>query len=97
MLPSDKYLVRLAGQLDIDSCKNLVLQLGLQKKDWINFDHKYAGDALTINTMALYTWRNTKIKGKSLTKSLADLLEGLGAIAANKHLLCKVCPSLDLF
>ncbi|CAG2198558.1 unnamed protein product [Mytilus edulis] len=50
---------------------------------------KYDGDALTINTMALHTWMKTKIKGKSSTKSLQDLLEGLEAIA-KRHLLCKV-------
>lgn len=91
MLPSDKHLARLADQLDIDSCEQMVVQLGLQRKDWINIDHKYCGDALTINIMALYTWKNKKIKGKPSTKSFRDLLEGLKAIDENRHLLCKVC------
>ncbi|CAG2242250.1 unnamed protein product [Mytilus edulis] len=90
MLPSDKHLARLADQLDIKNCEQMVVQLGLQRKDWINIDHKYCGDALTINIMALYTWRNKKIKGKPSTKSFRDLLEGLKSIDENRHLLCKV-------
>ncbi|XP_063415123.1 uncharacterized protein LOC134697035 isoform X1 [Mytilus trossulus] len=90
MLPSDKHLVRLASQLDIYSCKKLVLQLGLQEIHWKNVNYAYGKDALTLNTMVLYTWMNTKIKGKSTTKSLNHLHAGLKAIGADKHVLCKV-------
>lgn len=97
MLPIDKHLVRLADQLDIDSCKKLVIHLGIQEHHLIDLIRKYDGDALTINTMALHTWMKTKIKGKSSTKSLQDLLEGLEAIGAKRHLLCKVCAFYNLF
>lgn len=93
MLPSDKHLARLADQLDINSCKDMMVQLGLQNKDWINISHKY-GDPLTIMTMSLYTWKNKKIQGKPSTKSFQDLLEGLKSIDDNRHLLCKVCTFL---
>ncbi|VDI64182.1 Hypothetical predicted protein [Mytilus galloprovincialis] len=90
MLPSDKHLVRLACQLDIDSCKELVFQLGLQETHCKNVNHTYGNDALTLNTMMLYTWMNTKIIGKSTTKSIFDLHAGLKAIGADTHVLCKV-------
>ncbi|OPL33282.1 hypothetical protein AM593_08036, partial [Mytilus galloprovincialis] len=90
MLPSDKHLVRLASQFDIDSCKQLILQLGLQEIHWKNVNHSYGHDALTLNTMMLYTWMNTKIKGQSTTKSFNNLHAGLKAIDADTHVLCKV-------
>ncbi|XP_071124456.1 uncharacterized protein [Mytilus edulis] len=90
MLPSDKHVVRLASQLDIDSCKKLVLQLGLQEIHCKNVNHTYGYDALTLNTMVLYTWMNTKIKGQSTIKSLNHLHAGLKAIGADTHVLCKV-------
>ncbi|XP_076071555.1 uncharacterized protein LOC143042935 [Mytilus galloprovincialis] len=94
MLPSDKHIVRLASQLDIDSCKKLVLQLGLQDIHCKKINHVYSHDDLQLNTklntMMLYTWMNTKIKGKSSTKSIKDLHDGLKAIGANLHVLCKV-------
>lgn len=51
MLPSDKHLVRLASQLDIESCKKIVLRLGLQDIYWKNLSHAYSHDALTLNNV----------------------------------------------
>lgn len=88
--PSDKHLARLANQLSIKSLRELVLNLGLELKDWEDIEWTYQGSRpLICGIMALDFWKRKQIEGKP-SKTFADLLNALRAIEENRHLLCKV-------
>lgn len=87
--PSEKQLARFANQLSYNSCRELVIQLGLQRKDWEDIERSYTGLSLIIKIMALHSWKTKRIKGK-LSKSFNDLLDAMKAIGDNRHLLCEV-------
>ncbi|CAC5426425.1 unnamed protein product [Mytilus coruscus] len=87
--PSEQQLARFANQLTNSSCKNLVLHLGLEQKDWEDMEDCYTGMSLIIRIMALHCWKTKRIKGKP-TKSFCTLLDALKAVDDTRHLLCKI-------
>lgn len=87
--PNEKQLARFADQLSYNSCRELVIHLGLQQKDWDDIERSYTGLSLIIKIMALHSWKTKRIKGK-LSKSFNDLLNGMKAVGDKRHLLCKV-------
>ncbi|CAC5385976.1 unnamed protein product [Mytilus coruscus] len=87
--PSEQQLSRFADQLTSSSCKELMLHLGLQMKDWEDIEDCYTGMPLIIRIMVLHSWKTKRIKGKP-TKSFSDLLDALKAVGDERHLLCKV-------
>ncbi|CAG2252861.1 unnamed protein product [Mytilus edulis] len=66
MSPSEQHLSRLANQLDINSCRELMIHLGLQLNDWNDIDYSYTRMPLVIKIMALNFWR---------TKTIRDIAE----------------------
>ncbi|CAC5387365.1 unnamed protein product [Mytilus coruscus] len=89
MSPSEQHLSRLAYHLDINSCRELMIHLGLQLNDWNDIDYSYTRMPLVIKIMAFNFWRTKTIRGKP-TKSFNDLLDALKAVGDERHLLCKV-------
>ncbi|VDI14072.1 Hypothetical predicted protein [Mytilus galloprovincialis] len=87
--PSEKHLSRFADQLSNNSCRELMIHLGLQLKDWEDIQDCYRGMSLIIKIMALHSWKTKRIKRKP-TKSFGNLLDALTAIGDKRHLLCKV-------
>ncbi|CAG2213007.1 unnamed protein product [Mytilus edulis] len=72
-----------------NSCRELMIRLGLQLKDWEDIEDNYKGMSLIIRIMALHCWKTKRIKGKP-AKSFSNLLDALTAIGDKRHLLCKV-------
>ncbi|XP_052059249.1 uncharacterized protein LOC127711894 [Mytilus californianus] len=89
MSPSEQHLSRLAYHLDINSCREVMIHLGLQLNDWNDIDYSYTRMPLVIKIMAFNFWRTKSIRGKP-TKSFHDLLDALKAVGDERHLLCKV-------
>lgn len=85
--PSELQLARFADQLTNNTCRQLMLYLGLQLKDWEDINDCYTGDGVRI--MALHSWKTKWIKGVP-TKTFGNLLEALKEIDDTRHLLCKV-------
>ncbi|XP_071177448.1 uncharacterized protein [Mytilus edulis] len=87
--PSEQQLARLADQLPYNSCRKLILHLGLEQKDWEDIETCYTGLTLIIKIMALHSWKIKRIKGKP-KKSFGHLKDAMKAIGDERHLLCKV-------
>ncbi|VDI74054.1 Hypothetical predicted protein [Mytilus galloprovincialis] len=87
--PSEQELARFADQLTNNTCRDLVLHLGLEQKDWQDIEDSYTGMSLIIRIMALHCWKTKRIKGKP-TKSFSNLLDAMKAVDETRHLLCKV-------
>lgn len=85
--PSELELARFADQLTNNTCKQLMVYLGLQQKDWEDIEDWYTGNCVRI--MALHSWKTKRIKGKP-TKTFGNLLEALKKVDDTRHLLCKV-------
>ncbi|CAC5401495.1 unnamed protein product [Mytilus coruscus] len=87
--PTEQQLSRFANQLTNNSCRELMLHLGLQRQDWEDIEDCYTGKSLIIRIMVLHLWKTKRIKGKP-TKSFRNLLDALTAVGDQRHLLCKV-------
>ncbi|XP_076108182.1 uncharacterized protein LOC143076342 [Mytilus galloprovincialis] len=79
--PTDKHLARLAKQLSIIKCKELVLYLGIEETEWEEIEYVYQKQPLIMKFMALK---------EQPSKSFNDLLKAQEDIKDGRHLLCKV-------
>ncbi|VDI11029.1 Hypothetical predicted protein [Mytilus galloprovincialis] len=79
--PTDKHLARLAKQLSINKCKELVLYLGIEETEWEEIEYVYQKQPLIMKFMALK---------EQPSKSFNDLLKAQEDIKDGRHLLCKV-------
>ncbi|CAC5404692.1 unnamed protein product [Mytilus coruscus] len=89
MSPSEQHLSRLAYQLNIQSCRELIIHLGIQLNDWEDIEYSYTRMPLIIKIMALNFWKTKNIVGRP-KKSFNNLLDALEAVGDKRHLLCKV-------
>lgn len=89
MSPSEQHLSRLAYQLNIQSCRELIINLGIQLNDWEDIEYSYTRMPLIIKIMALNFWKTKNIVGRP-NKSFNNLLDALKAVGDTRHLLCKV-------
>ncbi|CAC5358825.1 unnamed protein product [Mytilus coruscus] len=89
MSPSEQHLSRLAYQLNIQSCRELISNLGIQLTDWEDIEYSYIRMPLIIKIMALNFWKTKNIVGRP-NKSFNNLLDALKAVGDKRHLLCKV-------
>ncbi|XP_071178329.1 uncharacterized protein [Mytilus edulis] len=87
--PSEQHLSRLAYQLNIQSCRELIINLGIQLNDWEDIEYSYTRMPLIIKIMALNFWKTKNIVGRP-NKSFNNLLDALKAVGDTRHLLCKV-------
>ncbi|XP_076090552.1 uncharacterized protein LOC143062692 isoform X3 [Mytilus galloprovincialis] len=94
--PSDQHLRRLVTELNINTCRELAISLGMKVHIWEDLEYQFQHDNIdNIKFMALWKW-----KQKHKTACIGDLIQGLKKCNTNIHTICQVfrdvCINCDL-
>lgn len=86
--PSDKHIRRLASNLETESCRQLLVMLGLDGTVWNEVEAQYNSPVFHENDFkytALLKW-----KQQSPNSSFKIIQDAFAEIEHDKHLLCEV-------
>lgn len=84
--PSDQHLRRLVTELNINTCRELAISLGMKVHIWEDLEYQFQHDNIdNIKFMALWKW-----KQKHKTACIGDLIQGLKKCNTSIHNICQV-------
>lgn len=86
--PSDKQIRRLASNIGTESCRQLLVMLGLEVRDWEEVEAQFNSPAFHENDFKFTVM--LKWKQRTIDSSFRIIEDAFAAINLDKHLLCEV-------
>ncbi|XP_076077014.1 uncharacterized protein LOC143047690 [Mytilus galloprovincialis] len=92
--PSDKQIRRLASNIGTESCRQLLVMLGLEVRDWEEVEAQFNSPAFHENDFKFTVM--LKWKQRTIDSSFRIIEDAFAAINLDKHLLCEICRDVDV-